>query len=97
MRKDDGDNTLQLVVCKDGTESVADMGELADATAFSAEIYYDGSSDRIEGYLNGSRVCSVALTNAPDDEELTISFGLQNGAAAAKTLTVDYIGASCER
>jgi hypothetical protein len=39
----------------------------------------------------------VVSTNAPDDEELTVSFGIQNGAAAAKTLTVDYIGASKER
>ncbi len=96
-RKSDGDNTLQLVVCKDGTESVADMGELADATWFDFEISYEGANSRIEGYLNGARVCSVALTNAPDDEELTISFGVQNVEAAATTLHVDYIGASIER
>ena len=35
--------------------------------------------------------------NLPDDEELTISFGIQNGAAAAKTMTVDYVFASKER
>ena len=41
--------------------------------------------------------CTDELTNAPDDEELTLSFGIQNGAAAAKTLSVDYVGAYKER
>jgi hypothetical protein len=39
----------------------------------------------------------VVSTNAPDNEELTVSFGIQNGAAAAKVLTVDYIHALKER
>jgi hypothetical protein len=39
----------------------------------------------------------VVSTNAPDDEELTVSFGIQNGAAAAKVLTVDYVTAMKER
>jgi len=39
----------------------------------------------------------VVNTNAPDDEELTVSFGIQNGAAAAKVLTVDYVTAMKER
>ena len=97
LRKADGDNTLQLVVVKDSTESTADLGELADATEFTAEIYYDGASSRIEAFLDGARAGSVPLTNAPDDEELALSFGIQNGEAAAKVLTVDYIGASQER
>ena len=38
------------------------------------------------------------IRELPDDaEELALSFGIQNGAAAAKTLTVDYIGAYKER
>ena len=36
-------------------------------------------------------------TNAPDDEELAVSFGIQNGAAAAKVMTMDYISAGKER
>ena len=39
----------------------------------------------------------TTLTNVTDDEDLTISFGIQNGAAAAKTMTVDYIFAAVER
>lgn len=40
---------------------------------------------------------TLATTNLPDDEELTVSFGIQNGAAAAKTMSVDYIMAVKER
>lgn len=97
FRKLDGDNTLQLVVEKDSTETAVDVGELADATEFELEFYYDGSSNRIEAFLNGSRTASAVLTNVPDDEELAMSFGCQNGEAAAKVLTVDYIGALQER
>ena len=33
----------------------------------------------------------------PDDEVLTPSFGIQNGEAAAKTMSIDYILAAKER
>ena len=36
-------------------------------------------------------------TNAPDDEELAVSFGIQNGEAVAKVMTLDYISAGKER
>ena len=39
---------------------------------------------------------SVA-TNLPNDEDLTISFGIQNGEAVAKTMTIDYITMMVER
>ena len=42
-------------------------------------------------------VCSAPLTNVPDDEELALSFAVQNGEAVAKVLSVDYIGATQER
>ena len=48
-------------------------------------------------YLLMEVATQTTLTNATDDEDLTISFGIQNGAAAAKTMTVDYILAAVER
>ena len=39
----------------------------------------------------------TGTTNAPGDEDLTISFGIQNGEAAAKTLTIDFILVAVER
>lgn len=97
FRKLAGVNTLQLVAEKDSVESTVDIAELSNGTEFTLEFYYDGGNDRIEGFFNGSRIGSVPLTNAPDDEELALSFGIQNGGAAAKVLTVDYIGASQQR
>ena len=61
---------------------------------------------RASVYLrNGMQVASsevqvatqATLTNATDDEELTVSFGIQNGEAVAKTMTIDYILAAVER
>ena len=37
------------------------------------------------------KVGSGVNTNAPDDEDLAVSFGIQNGEAAAKVITMDYI------
>ena len=95
--KADGDNTLQLLVEKDGTASTLDVAEMVDDTYIEVEFYYDGSGSDIDAFVDGVRVGSVALTNVPDDEELTISFGVQNGEAAAKVMSVDYILAECER
>jgi len=95
--KADGDNTLKLLVEKDGTGTTLDVCEMVDDTYVEVEFYYDGSGSDIDVFADGARVGSVALTNAPDDEELTISFGIQNGEAAAKVMSVDYILAECER
>ena len=49
-------------------------------------------------FIDDAQVASqTTLTNATDDEDLTVSFGIQNGAAAAKTMTIDYILAAVER
>ena len=49
-------------------------------------------------FIDDAKVATqTTLTNAPDDEDLTISFGIQNGEAAAKTMTIDYILAAVER
>ena len=44
-----------------------------------------------------SKIITDAVDKIPDNEELTVSFGIQNGAAAAKTMTVDYVFAAVER
>ena len=36
-------------------------------------------------------------TNAPDDEEIALSFTIQNGEAVAKTMSIDYLVAGKER
>lgn len=95
--KDDGDASLDFHVTKNSTSTSATaVATVADATYLVVGFYYDGKSS-IEYSVNGVVLGSVATTNLPDDEELTISFGIQNGAAAAKTMSVDYIFAAKER
>jgi hypothetical protein len=97
FRKDDGDAAIDFVVTKDSaaTTSTA-VGQCADATWVVLGFVYDGVG-KITPYINGAAKAPVAVTNLPNDEELTISFGIQNGAAAAKTMSVDYVYAAKER
>lgn len=95
--KDDGDASLDFHVEKDGSDTTASaIATVSDATMLVAGFYYDGKS-AIEYYVDDVKLGTSVTTNLPDDEELTVSFGIMNGAAAAKTMTVDYIFVSQER
>lgn len=98
FQKDDGDANLDFHVEKNNTAtSETAIATLADDTYVTVGFHYDGING-FDVYVDGNRVKkAVAVTNAPDDEELTISFGIQNGEAVAKVLTVDYIFAARER
>ena len=48
-------------------------------------------------YKDNREIGTVVNTNAPDDEEVAYSFGIKNGEAAAKVLTLDYINVAKER
>lgn len=101
FQKDDGDDNLDFHVEKDSTSSDStDIHTMADDTYVTVAYVFtqarDGS-DTIEVYVDGSQVATADTTNLPDDEELTVSFGVQNGAAAAKSMSVDYILAAKER
>ncbi len=96
FRKDDADNTLQLVVVKDSTETVTDVVEMVDDTYVEVGFYYNGD-DKISIFSGNEGAGKSVITNLPDDEELTVSFAVQNGEAAAKTMSIDYILAAKER
>jgi len=101
----DGDNTPDFVVEKDNssTLSVVEMDAMTNDTFVTLSFEYDpldvatgGSVFRV--YQDDVQVGEVtSTTNAPDDQELTLSFGIQNGEAVAKTLTIDFILAAVER
>jgi len=96
--KSDGGTTVTFIVEKDSTQSTLDLpNALADDTFMTIGFVYDPKDQKFHVFQNNVLAGTVVSTNAPDDEELTVSFGIQNGAAAAKTLTVDYIGAHKER
>ena len=96
--KADGAATISFIVEKNSTQSTLTLpNSLADDTFMTLGFVYDPKDQKFHVFQNNVLAGTVVSTNAPDDEELTVSFGIQNGAAAAKTLTVDYIGASKER
>lgn len=97
FQKDDGDTSLDFHVQKNSTASSATgIATLANDTYVTVAFYYDGKSE-IAYFVDGVHVGTLPITNLPDDEVLTISFGIQNGAAAAKSMSVDYIFAAKER
>ena len=94
----DGSTTLQFIVEKDSTQSPLDLPTaMADDTFMTVGFVYDPRDQLFHVFQNNAEVGTVVSTNAPDDEELTVSFGIQNGAAAAKVMTIDYVTAMKER
>lgn len=111
FRKDDDDKLLDFVVGKNSTYSTllgkaGTLTELANDTWRTVEFYYDGGplaastgvdAGKIAAFVDGTRVGALPMTNAPDDEELAISFAIQNGSAVARNLRIDYILVRQER
>ena len=96
--KADGAATISFIVEKNSTQSTLTLpNSLADDTFMTLGFVYDPKDQKYHVFQNNVLAGTVVSTNSPDNEELNLSFGIQNGAAAAKTLTVDYIGASKER
>tara|TARA_R110000765_G_scaffold79946_1_gene157047 strand:- start:420 stop:845 length:426 start_codon:yes stop_codon:yes gene_type:complete len=103
--KVDGDTQPDLVIEKDNDFglSVLEMSAMANDTFVTLSFEYDPLDVATGGpvfraYQDNVKVGEIAsTTNAPDDENLTISFGIKNGEAAAKTLSIDYILAAVER
>jgi len=98
FRKDDGDTNLDFVVEKDSTETLTTaVHTMEDDTFVTVAFYVDPNASLVYYSINHAEPVAVVNTYLPDDEELTVSFGIQNGAAAAKTMTVDYISVLVER
>jgi len=97
FQKDDGDALIDFYVTKNSTStSAAAIATLSSATWTTLAFCYDGIS-AVHYFVNDVRIGQLATTNLVDDEDVTVSFGIQNGEAVAKTLTVDYIFAAQER
>jgi len=102
FQKDDGDTNLDFHVEKDNSATSASaIATVADDTYITVAFYYNGVDEVLyaasTSSTNPTVLGSLATTNLPDDEELTISIALQNGEASAKTMSVDYVYAAKER
>jgi hypothetical protein len=98
--KDDGVATLDVQCQKDATTGqtrAAAVATLANDTFVTVAWAYDGKSE-VAYYVNDVQLGTLAGTSAYlPDTTLTVSFGLMNGEAVAKTMTLDYIFAAVER
>ncbi len=93
--KNDDAATLDFKVVKSSVATTASaIATMANNTYLTVGFYYDGS-DYVYYYastdsLDPAMLGRVAVDNLPTTE-LTVSIALQNGAAAAKTMSIDYV------
>lgn len=89
----DGSTDINFVLEKDSTEttSAAAVGTLADATDVVLEFFFDGTY--VDCFVDGVEQTRLAVTNLPDNEQLTPSVHWLTGEAAAQTLTVKWMRA----
>lgn len=97
FQKDDGDASLDFHVTKNSTSTDATaIATVSDDTYLTVAFAYNGK-DEIKYFVDDVHLGTAATTNLPDDEVLTVSFGIQNGEAVAKTMSLDYIAVAKER
>ena len=100
FNKDDGDALLDFNVQKNATTGqtrAAGVATVVSDTFLTVAWAFDGVSE-VKYYVNDAQKGTLdgSSTYLPDTE-LTVSFALMNGEAAAKTMTLDYIFAAIER
>jgi len=96
FQKDDGDTNIDFhVAASSSTSSASAAGTNADATYVELAWYYDGKNT-IEYWIDNNLEGTLTADTLPTTE-LTVTFGIVNGATAAKTMSIDYIYAAKER
>lgn len=98
--KDDGVATLDVQCQKNATTGqtrAAAISTLANDTFVTVAWAYDGKGE-VTYYVNDVQLGTLTGTSAfLPDTTLTPSFGIVNGEAVAKTMTLDYFFAAIER
>jgi len=89
----DGSTDINFVLEKDSTEttSASAVGTLADATNVTLEFIFDGTN--VDAWVDGTLQTRLAITNLPDNEQLTPSIHFLTGEAVANTMTVNWLRA----
>ena len=95
--KSDGSTTVSLVVNKDSSATTTSAGTMADDTWTTLGYYYSTKDRKFYIYKDNVQVGTSVNTNAPNDEEIALSFTIHNEEAVAKTMSVDYLVAGKER
>lgn len=97
--KSDGSTTMTFRAEKNNTASTVTIPTaIANDTYFTCGFFWDAGLGVLNVYYNDVIAGQLTTTtNFCDDEELTISFGIQNGEAVAKVMSIDYILVSKDR
>ena len=95
--KADGSAVLTFRAEKDDTATSTNVATLANDTFVTVGFFYEPKDGLFHIFVNDVEVATSVNTNAVDNEDLTVSIGIQNGEAVAKVLTVDYIYAAQTR
>lgn len=100
--KDDGSTSIKFSCQKDATTGQTTPITVGTCTTsyITLGFEYDGVTE-VKVFFNDVHVNTVNLTTTPSaylpDTPVTVSVAITNGAAAAKTMTVDYLFAAQER
>ena len=98
--KADGSTAISVICRKNastGSTSASSIATLANDTFIELGFAYDGEG-KVYYEVNGNVVGSLdASSSYLPDTTCTVSFAIQNGEAAAKTMTLDYIYVAKER
>ena len=82
---------LTIEIEKDSLASSGSIATLVDDTWVIAEFYFDGTY--VDSYIDGTLQTRLAVTNIPNDENLTVSLALLSGEGTANTATIDWVRA----
>jgi len=94
--KADGSTSVSLLVEASSTATTtASVATVADDTFVRLGFWYDGDA-AVYYFVNGALGGKSVTTNLPT-ADLRVSFGIQNGEAVAKTMTIDYVFVAKER
>lgn len=100
FQKDDGDANLDVYCRKDattGSNSATAIATVVADTYLTVAWYYDGKGS-LAYFVDDVQLGTLdASSTYLPDTELTVSFGIQNGEAAAKTMSLDFLFAAKER
>lgn len=101
--KEDGADAVKLYCQKDTTTGQTSATVLAAQTANTYNtfgFYFDGVR-YLEAWVDDVKVTTIDLTTSPaaylPNTECALGFGIKNGEAVAKSLTIDYILCAAER
>ncbi len=93
FQKDDDATSLYFTAIKTavGSTVVTGLGTIASDTYFTCGFWWDSILGVMTLYYNGNPVGSISDTTNFPTRTLTLSFGVQNGDANARSMSLDYI------